>query len=527
MLKKTIIYIKLWILFQLFVEISCQIKPLERKYHTATLIDNKLYILGGGIILTDSAEKAGKEFFYLDVSVAFNTQKLFWQDLSNVNTVPSHIGATAVKGGANNNTIFLYGGTDTVPTLVYIYDPQSNSWSIPKIGGYNIHEKKRYMKGVIDTNEKMYIWGGSVVGGTNSDMFILDTINLRWGIGNLIGAPTPRSEHGAILLPNNNIMYMGGYYHDYLPLNQVYFYNIINDNWSTENTLGNIPSSRTSFSVVLGLDGQNVIIFGGNIDTESGSIPPGESLYVLNLNNFEWSVPKISGPIPNSRNGHQANVIGVYMVISFGSGYDRSVESDILLLDIRNNNEYTWTYNFDPLATPITPAKSETPVTSMTPAATPVTTHIMIQQSSNNQPAMIGAIIGSLFGGILLSFGGFFLYKWNKNKKKQKNIMPTPGNENHDNYDREVTLITTEKNIHNHGQEFIQIPKNENTTNHELITNSVINKDSNHGQEAIINENPSIQNISDNVLENLKNEMIQAVRQEIMQNLKETIQNNE
>src|ERR1043166_6191517 len=97
------IYILL-LLFQLFVEINCQIKPLQREYHTATLIDNKLYILGGGAVNT------GKEFFYLDVSVAFNTQKLSWQDLSSINTVPAHEGAASVKGGANNNTLFLYGG---------------------------------------------------------------------------------------------------------------------------------------------------------------------------------------------------------------------------------------------------------------------------------------------------------------------------------------------------------------------------------------------------------------------------------
>jgi len=43
-----------------------------------------------------------------------------------------------------------------------------------------------------------------------------------------------------------------------------------------------------------------------------------DSLYVLNLNNFGWSVPKSSGNIPQPRMYHKANVIGKYMVISFG-----------------------------------------------------------------------------------------------------------------------------------------------------------------------------------------------------------------
>jgi hypothetical protein len=41
-------------------------------------------------------------------------------------------------------------------------------------------------------------------------------------------------------------------------------------------------------------------------------------LYVLDLENFNWYIPKISGKIPKPRGFHQANVIGKYMVISFG-----------------------------------------------------------------------------------------------------------------------------------------------------------------------------------------------------------------
>jgi hypothetical protein len=65
------------------------------------------------------------------------------------------------------------------------------------------------------------------------------------------------------------------------------------------------------------LDSQKVIIFGGAVNTYD-NLAPGDSIYVLNLNNFEWYVPKVSGKIPNSRAQHTANVIGKYMVISFG-----------------------------------------------------------------------------------------------------------------------------------------------------------------------------------------------------------------
>ncbi|CAG8778130.1 850_t:CDS:1, partial [Rhizophagus irregularis] len=55
------------------------------------------------------------------------------KDLSNINTVPEHTFATSVKGGANNNTLFLYGAFFI--DLVYTFDPQTNLWNIPKIIG--------------------------------------------------------------------------------------------------------------------------------------------------------------------------------------------------------------------------------------------------------------------------------------------------------------------------------------------------------------------------------------------------------
>ena len=46
---------------------------------------------------------------------------------------------------------------------------------------------------------------------------------------------------------------------------------------------------------------------------------PHDSLYVLNMMNFEWNIPKVSGNKPSTRCWHKANVIGKYMVISFGT----------------------------------------------------------------------------------------------------------------------------------------------------------------------------------------------------------------
>jgi N-acetylneuraminic acid mutarotase len=204
--------IMLWFLIQLLVEINCQFIPKKRNGHTATLIDNKLYILSGkyGPKIDDIS---GKDFFYLDVSVSFDTQNLLWKDLSNFNTVPPHHYAAYVVGGENNNTLFLYGGAnDTMMDLVYIFNPQSNSWSIPTITG-DIPNRKCFLTGIIDQKGFMYLWGGlndeDDYTEFYNDMLILDTKNFIWRKGSLIGAPTARRSYGATLLPDNKIIYIG------------------------------------------------------------------------------------------------------------------------------------------------------------------------------------------------------------------------------------------------------------------------------------------------------------------------------
>src|SRR5688572_3504787 len=92
-----------WLLILLLNEINCQMVPYKRARHTATLIDDKLYVLGGVAFDNSSSDEVvGKQFFFLDVSGSFNTQELLWNDLTSINEVPYHAKATSVRGGVNN-----------------------------------------------------------------------------------------------------------------------------------------------------------------------------------------------------------------------------------------------------------------------------------------------------------------------------------------------------------------------------------------------------------------------------------------
>jgi len=216
LLNNFIIYIMFGIFLQFSVEVKSQtetFKPDLRMAHTATLINDKLYIIGGTIPPANVISPS-ETFLYLDVSVPFDTNGLKWIDISSNNIVPSHRSAAAINGGANNNTLFLYGGAevDEAMALVYTFNTQDNTWSIPKITG--VPPARRQASMAIGYNGLIYLFGGATTTTYTNDMFVLDSVNLSWEKASSINAPSPRASCGAVFLPSSkHIIYMGMQYH--------------------------------------------------------------------------------------------------------------------------------------------------------------------------------------------------------------------------------------------------------------------------------------------------------------------------
>ncbi|CAG8552398.1 12702_t:CDS:1, partial [Funneliformis caledonium] len=198
------IFIVLWILVQLLVKVDCQTEtfiPIQRILHTATFID-KLYILGGYNVTQsdDGGEIIGKQFFVNDTSVTFEFPQ--WKDLTNINIIPAHAGAASVKG-VDNKTLILYGGRtfekNENMNSVYMFDTLNNTWSTYE----ETYPHKRSLSALIDSNGKMYLFGGRENNGEIvNKMLILDTVNLSWSEGSSLNAPCARINYGAIILPN-------------------------------------------------------------------------------------------------------------------------------------------------------------------------------------------------------------------------------------------------------------------------------------------------------------------------------------
>ncbi|RIA80739.1 hypothetical protein C1645_866233 [Glomus cerebriforme] len=111
---------------------------------------------------------------------------------------------------------------------------------------------------------------------------------------------------------------------------------------------------------------------------------------------------------------------------------------------------------------PVGKGKGITPsTTSPTDTSSSVTT-TSSSSASNNTSMLIGAIIGAMAGGSILTIGGYFIYKRIKNKNKNKKIIQIPDeNRNNDN-PRKIpeNPIHNDTRVYSHGQEAIPIIEN-------------------------------------------------------------------
>ncbi|GBB96382.1 hypothetical protein RclHR1_02740013 [Rhizophagus clarus] len=416
------------------MKVNAQLSPSLRKLHAAVLIEKKLYIFGGfnEINLTPEIEanynkNPDDRFFYLDVSIPFNTSNLPWRQIpDNARNLPlgslSSIttGGVAVSiGGVNNDKIFFFNNEIDNSTKsispVHSYNSPNNVWNTQNLSGVRPIGRNQ-MKVVTDYTGKIYLLGFTFQDITHPNgLFVCDTINLNCEIRD--ASFFSRLSYGATLLPNGIIVYMGGRDASYSAVpdgfKMIFLYDTINDKWDSKITTGIFPPPDFGITTVLGLKGDKIILFGGVTNVGDNN------LYVLNLTSYDWYVPQVKGTGPVSRRSeHCANVIGKYMVVTFGfngvfANYRQSGESDVLLLDISDDSEYVWTTSFDP-----------TPLAINSPSSNPSNPLLSKSKTNNN----IGIIIGITIGIILfISIISLAVFLFIKRRKIVNKAIPTPG----------------------------------------------------------------------------------------------------
>nr|CAG8535059.1 7328_t:CDS:2 [Entrophospora candida] len=396
--------------------------------HTATLIDNKLYFIGGrgekdafvsSLIVVDMSQP----FNLLDVST-WPAQEITDNDLklnddgsgNNLLALPKINGHSASSGiGDKLNDIIIIGGSvqDPIATQnqnVLIFDTITKRFVNPAIiqqkstnAVVNNSPTRRYEHScVIDQYGEIWIYGGKSDDSTgsqksyvNADMWGLNSPLLpeaiQWqNYGSLESSPGSLQQHTVSLISGNRMVVLGGMNDLFLldDFKNIHVYDLNANNWSTYAATGNIPASRRDHSAVV-LNNTKIIIYGGADERNSVIYA---DVAVLDTDTWIWSTPTTTGT-PIQRFRHTATLIGINMVVAFGN-VGLKADSSMYVLNTAN---WSWSYDYQYITQPSDGSSEVSNITNPNPY------NGGLKGITINLPLIIGLSVG----GVVLLILGF------------------------------------------------------------------------------------------------------------------------
>lgn len=212
----------LWIIINILNKVQSQFTLKRRFTHNSHLIDNKLWFFGGGTMVNGILSPTG-DVFYIDLTKPFDTTNVPY--VAKAASPFSCAWCLSAIGGVNQSTIFFFAGMmvrqDSFNALttstIYSFDIKTQTWSAaPPMNGMT-YTRRRELQPVTDKNGKIYMFGGGsdmLLGFQTIQIYntmnILNSINYTWTTGPLINPPLSKIDYTATLLPNGNIVYIGG-----------------------------------------------------------------------------------------------------------------------------------------------------------------------------------------------------------------------------------------------------------------------------------------------------------------------------
>lgn len=239
-----------------------------------------------------------------------------------------------------NNRVLVYGGqsfdTDTgLPKIlsdIYVYDISKDLWYKP----VNCEGVPRQWHTATYLPERQLLisFGGETTHPktgrttTTDEVMVLDTEIMLWYPPTVTGTiPSGRSGHSASFLPDTNELVVFGGVKGSKWLNSLAVLDISRWKWSVPKiSSGDAPRPRSYHSAtpVRGSNGKSqLVIFGGNDRAESFN-----SVHVLETDGrtFAWINPKVTGTVPLARTGHCATLLSDQKTILIYGGWDPNAE---------------------------------------------------------------------------------------------------------------------------------------------------------------------------------------------------------
>uniref|UniRef100_A0A672PZS8 F-box protein 42 n=1 Tax=Sinocyclocheilus grahami TaxID=75366 RepID=A0A672PZS8_SINGR len=197
-----------------------------------------------------------------------------------------------------------------------------------------------------DSNQSMYVFGGCTQSSCNAafnDLWRLDLNSKEW-IRPLASGSYPSPKAGATLVMYRDLLVLfGGWTRPSpYPLHQperffdeIHTYSPSKNWWNCiVTTQGPPPMAGHSSSVM----GSGMVVFGGSLGARQMS----NEVWVLDLEQWSWSKPAVSGPCPHPRGGQSQIVIDSQtLLILGGCGGPNALLKDAWLLHM-SASPWTW-----------------------------------------------------------------------------------------------------------------------------------------------------------------------------------------
>jgi Kelch motif len=328
-------------------------KPETRQQATLTVVQNKLFLVGGVSRSINS-----------DINV-FSPVFKKWEKISVTGIEPEpRFGHSAVE---YKDSLYIFGGGthyNSVHKLrecltgVKILNVDSNELSNLKCNGSYIANRKQHCSAIM--GKHMFIHGGfnqknNLIGDAavlNLEKNIWKILNIRGTGPGLCGfhsaVAVTATEQGEVnslfktagLRPNagyTGIYIFGGVSINGQPSDTLHHLKTGSKSlaWSIPETQGQGPCARFQHSMSYNEKFNIIIIFGGRVDIKNSSqYTSFNDIFILNLLNFLWVTVKISGTIPAPRSGHCAASHGSKLYIFGGVNTSTYCSSNLNVIEI-------------------------------------------------------------------------------------------------------------------------------------------------------------------------------------------------
>ena len=329
-------------------------KPETRQQATLTVVQNKLYLLGGVSRSINS-----------EVNSFYPSYKK-WEKVSTTGVeAEPRFGHTAVE---YKRKLYVFGGGTDFNSIhklreclngVKSFNVETNEWVNVKCEGSYISTRKHHCAGII--GKHMFIHGGlNQKNNLLNDSAALNLDNGRWKSLSIRGPgpdyiafhkavtvlnpeqrsgsslyKMPRSSNSVVKIPG--IYIFGGINQESIAQNTLYVLQTGSKplNWVVPDTSGQAPSPRFQHSMTYNEKLNIIIVFGGRVDLNSAvHYTCFNELYVLKMDSLLWTSVRMLGNVPTPRSGHCCASHGSKVYLFAGAGTVTYCPSDMYMLEL-------------------------------------------------------------------------------------------------------------------------------------------------------------------------------------------------